>query len=461
MKRFLLVIICLLLLVGCGKKVDESLSGMITIDVNPSIEIEVNDGKANRVNPLDNDAGEIVDRDKMEGKSIQDTLEAIVEKLKEKGYTNDNELTIILGVEERSSTSNDRKSFEDILREVCEKKKVKANIIVPKITEEAKHEAEGYGVTPAKAAVILENLEGNNDLHFDDLKDKSAKELIDMKEIIPPTELRDEFLNEVKYNLRGDKCEKVIKEEKAQEGRTCPDNYEEIKGKCYKIGPAGHEPTCKDNFELKDGKCVGNEEKEAIAKYTCSKGTAKTRAEAGLTGAHDGDAKDIVCVDTSSATHPVSPCELNDGTEWTKANGKCYWHRAPIIDSGCPGKVQVNGACWDDASNVLICKGARDGKQYSSRSEYCEGSVKYTKPTAGDYKCESGYKLQGDKCVKEITKEPTLTVTCSNGLKPYKDRACIDYNNVGEYITGLTCPGGARLENEKCVYYDVVDASAK
>ncbi len=454
MKRFILVIICLLLLFGCGKKkVEEGISGMITIDINPSIEMEIKDNNANRINPLDREASEIVDRDSMEGKPLKEVLEAILLKVKEQGYVKDDELVIILGLEEiENNDSKDALSVEDLLKAACEKNDIKVNIIVPTITEEARHEAEGYGVTPAKAAVILEAMKVNEEIHFDDLKDKSAKELISIKETGKYCDRE--------YTLNGDKCEKAIKEEDAKEGKSCPKGYEEVKDKCYKVSETSTEAYCKKGT-LKRNKCITTETVAAKpSKYSCSKGTAKTRYEAGLTNKNDGDANDIVCVDTSNGTHPVSPCELNDGTEWTKSGGKCYWHRAGKLPSGCPGKIEVNGECWDDASKVLICKGARDGKQYKSRDEYCEGSVKYTKPIVSEYKCSEGT-LSGSKCIVEVENNLDYKVTCGEGLTNYQDRVCLDYNNSKDYVVGLTCDKDARLEGNKCVYYEVIDAKGK
>ena len=446
-----------MMLVGCGKKADESLSGKVTIDINPSIEIEVKDGKVEKINDRADDPSGLVNSS-MEGKKLEKVFEEIVSNAKDKSYIQSGELFVILGFEDESGNTNDRLSVEDLFRKACKEKDVHVMLIVPEITEEARHEAEGRGVSPAKAAYILELLKENDQLHFDDLKNKSASELIEIQDT--------GMYCRGGYTLNSGKCERVVKEEDPQEGKTCPEKYEQIKGKCYRISDTmTHEPYCKDGMELKDNKCVGTEEVAATpSKYTCSKGTAMTRYEAGLTGKNDGDAKDIVCVDTSNATHPMSPCEAGkagDGTEYLESGGKCYWHRAGLLPEGCPGKIKVGDACWDDGSNVLICKGARDGKQYSSRSEYCEGSVKYTKPTVSEYKCESGYTLDGKKCIKEITKDPSLKVACGKGLTSYQDRACIDYNDTADFVTGYTCTGGAKLENNKCVYYEVEDAMRK
>ncbi len=444
------LILGLLLKNNNGSKKDEV--AMITLDINPSLEIEIQDGKANRINPLNEEAGELIDR-KFEGKPLEDVLQEIVVNAREKGYMEDDHLSIILGMEK-----NDKK-IEDMLRNVCEKQHIRVEIVVPEITDEAKKEAQGYGVTPAKAAYILELIKDNGELHFDDLKDKSVIELHEMKQ-------SGNWCNQG-YVLHGSDCEKAIREEEAQEGQTCPRGTVEYKDKCYDEGPMEEteELECHEGFELNNGKCINKIIVNAApSKYECSKGYAKTRYEAGLTGAKDGDAKDVVCVDASNATHPVTPCEAGkagDGTEYLESGGKCYWHRAPVIDSGCPGKVQVGGDCWDDATGIYICIGNRDGKRYSSKDEFCEGSIKYTQPTVTEYKCQIDYILEGNKCIKNEEEDPHHVMGCSEGYTKADNNRCLDMEHPKEKEKGYICPNEARLEKNKCVYYETMPANRK
>ena len=460
-KMILLVIMCVcLMLVGCGKKkTDESLNGKITLDINPSIELEIKDVKVDKINPLNEEANEIISRD-FEGKSINEVFDEIIKNSIAKGYIEDEHLSIILGIEElKGDEGKDRKSFEDLLREACDKNEVRVEIIVPEITEEARHEAQGYGITPAKAAYILETIKDREGLHIDDLKDKSVIELHEMKE--------SGHYCEPGYTLHGDFCEKAIKEEDPKEGKRCPNGTIEYKGKCYEEKPFDETDNliCGEHRTLKGDKCVFTEVKNAQpSKYSCSVGTAKTRLEAGLTRATDGDAKDIVCVDDSKATHPVTPCEAGkagDGTEYLESGGKCYWHRAGLLPEGCPGKIKVGGECWDDATGIYICIGNRDGKRYSSRNEICEGSIKYTNPTISEYKCDSGYTLNGNKCSKEIEEPVEHERVCPPDTTKIDGDKCLDMNNSKEYEVGLVCNKDARLVKDKCVYYESVEAMGK
>ena len=73
-------------------------SAIITLDINPSIEIEIQDGKANQINPLNEEAWELIDR-KFEGEPLEEVLREIVVNARKKGYMEDEHLSIILGME--------------------------------------------------------------------------------------------------------------------------------------------------------------------------------------------------------------------------------------------------------------------------------------------------------------------------------------------------------------------------
>ena len=264
------------------------------------------------------------------------------------------------------------------------------------------------------------------------------------------------------YTLEGDWCYKEIDRTSASDGEVCPLGYLEYDGKCYEEAPIEETNTfvCHDDFYLEEDKCVRIETINAEAsRFACSQGEAKTKVSLGLTDQTNGDANDIVCVDYSEATHPVSPCELNDGTEYTMSGGKCYWHRAPVIASGCPGKIQIGDFCWDDASNIYICAGYRDGKQYSNRNEYCENSVKYFEPIVSEYKCPNGYTLSGNQCVKEEKQEAMHERKCPNEYTLVNNDRCINYNKMANKENGLVCEGdNSRLKGNMCIIYEVVHA---
>lgn len=450
-KKFIIPII--ILIIGIVSFIiinNNKVVSIITLDINPSIEIKLNNkDKVIKIVALNNDAKEIIES-KFKGQPLDKTIESITNNIINKGYTDEKEIEIIIYSEGKINNNK----IETIIKDNFDKKEIPVGIIkVEKITKEDKELAKKYNISPAKISYIKTITKENENVSLDDLATKSVNELKETKQT-------GRYCDKG-YNLEGDWCTKEIKRTKAKAGNVCPGNTYEYNGKCYEeIGPINGDEFCPDDRQLKNGECVKVDTVDAIPKkMTCSVGTLMTKSEAGLTCNSCGDAKDYICVDTSKATHPVSPCELNDGTEWTQSGGKCYWHKAPIIASGCPGKIQVNGFCWDDASNILICEGNRDGKQYSSRSEYCENSIKYNNPTILEYKCEDDrFTLNGNKCILEETEPVQYKQICPSGYHIVDENRCIN-NNVLEKVDGYYCTGeDERVEGNKCITYEFVEA---
>ena len=422
----------------------------ITLDINPSIRINLNKNeRVKSITALNDDAKDIV-TNKYNNKTLEEAFDLLVTNLIDKGY--DNDIDVILHADGRVESQDVAQKLEFVFG----KKDVHVEVIViDNITKEDEKLAKEYNISPAKAAYIKSITDNNKNISIEALSNKPVTEL---KE----TKTTGNYC-EGEYMLRGSWCVKEIDRVSASNGKVCPDGYYEYDGNCYEeVGSIeGDNYTCREDYKLINNKCIREITEKAIpTKYSCTSGIAKTRAEAGLTGENDGDANDIVCVDTSNATHPMSPCEVNDGTEYTISGGKCYWHRAPVIESGCPGKIQVGGFCWDDASNILICVGARDGKRYSSRSEFCEGSIKYNDPIIDEYKCENqNAKLVGNKCAIQVTEDPEIERYCPDAYTLVNTGRCINYNKTINKENGLVCEGeNTELKGNECVIYDMIEA---
>ena len=456
MKKGIIIFVVVLLLVGgvlAYILLKDKVVSTITLDINPSVEISLDkNDKVIDVKALNEDANDIIN-DNFKGKELSDTINILVDNLIEKDYITEEVLVDII-VYSSGNVTND--SVKEKLSASLSEKNVPSNIIViEEVTEEDIKLSEKYNVSPAKASYIKSIAEENENINEEDLVDKSVSELEE-------TKVSGNYCDSG-YTLEGDWCYKEISRKTATSGEVCPRYYEEYQGKCYAstgILEKENTLTCKDAYKLEGTNCVYTETFDATpSKFYCSKGTQKTRLEMGLTSATAGDANDIVCVDLSKATHPVSPCELHDGTEYTKSGGKCYWHKAPIISSGCPGKIKVKGFCWDDASNVLICSGYRDGKQYKSRDEYCEHSIKYITPSVSEYTCPDGLELNGTKCERKMIEKPQNERYCPSGYTKTKDDRCINYDDIANKTDGLVCEGeNTKLRNDTCITYEVVEA---
>ncbi len=448
------VLICLIGIIGLYVW-NHRIVSTVTIDINPSFKINLN--RKNRVvsvKALNNDAKLFI-KDDFKNVSLEDTITVLADNVIESPLATD-ELVILISATGKVKNED----VKTTLSKNFENQSVQYYIIaVDNITKVDEKLAKQNNITPAKAAYINSIVKENDDIEIKALFDKSISEL---------KETQDTGLYcDAGYQREGTNCLKEISRVKANSGMVCPTGYFEYNGKCYEETGVidTDEKFCTSEFNLTGEDCYRKLVSDAIpSKYSCSKGEAKTRLELGLSSANDGDANEVTCVDLSNATHPVSPCELpaSDPTERKMVGGKCYWHRAPVIATGCPGKIKVAGECWDDASNVLICAGYRDGKRYKSRDEYCEHSIKYIKPTVTEYKCEDDFTLNGNKCEKEETFPAFNKRTCPAGYTIVDNSNCINLNKTTYKVGGFVCEGdNTRLVNKDCVTYEIVDAKGK
>ena len=456
-KKVLIILAVLFILIGSFGFIyflNHRVVSTVTIDINPSFKISLN--RKNRVvsvKPLNADAKKLI-IDDFKNVSLDDTILVLTDSAMEAGYGN-GELVVLVHATGKVKNSEVEATITNNYKEVG----VNCTVIaVDNISKEDEKFAKENNITPAKAAYINSIIKENENITSEVLIDKSVNELKETKST--------GLYCDIGYELEGEFCLSEIKRTKPVNGMICPEGYNIYNNKCYETTSVidTDEYYCDSEFKLKGDECSRMVYMDATSKYNCSKGEAKTKLELGLTGPNDGDANEVVCVDLSKATHPVSPCELpaSDPTERKMIGGKCYWHRAPVISTGCPGKIKVGGECWDDASNVLICAGYRDGKRYKSRSEYCEHSIKYLKPNITEYKCdEPDYKLNGNKCEKEETFKAPHVRVCADGYTLIEEARCVNMNKTTNKVEGLVCEGDARLKGDKCITYEVVDAKGK
>ncbi len=442
-KMLIPVVICLVLLiifiVLVLVKTDKKDITTITLDINPSVEIKLEKDEVKEVRALNSDGERVIDsvQDDM---NLEDTLKEIMNKVIELDYIFDDHAVVLVYVDGKQDMDELQRYLNGPL---SENGKSLEMIVIDKITKEDEKFAKKHNISLAKAHLINE-LAKERDVEPEDYVNKSISEIKETKDT-------GRTCGEG-YELRGDFCFKEIAREDAKTGKVCPRGYTEYKGKCYE--EVGIEETenyvCAEDRVLREDKCIRTETREAQPKsFTCTSGELTKKSD-----------NSYVCADTSKATHPMSPCELHDGTETTMSGGKCYWHRAPVIAEGCPGKIRIGGMCWDDASNILVCRGARDGKQYSSRSEYCEGSVKYTNPVVSEYTCESGFTLNGTKCVREEEEEAQRERVCPSGTTKIDGDRCINTSKEKALEDGYVCDKeNTETHGNVCITYEKVEAN--
>ena len=425
---------------------------VITLDINPSIEIKLTrNKKVKSVAALNEDAKNVVD-DNLRGKTLDYVLNSITNNLVDNGYVDDNFVEIILY--SNGNIENDK--IESKIKDSFDKKQISTNvIIIESVTKEDEELDKKYHTTPAKISYIKSIEQDNKNISVKDFVTKSVSELKETK-----TTGR---YCDIGYTLEGDWCIKEIKKVLASTGEICPTGYLEYDGKCYE--EMGSKETdkllCRDEFNLEGDECIRRISVFAnVSSYTCSTGEVRTKAEVGKAPYGSGDANDPVCVDPSSKTHPVTPCQLpaSDPTERLSAGGKCYWHRAPVIAEGCPGKVQVDGFCWDEAVNVYLCPNGNNSNQ-RDKDDYCYTVLNNVNPIPSGYKCDDGMTLDGNRCVKEEREQATHERTCPSGYTLVNNDRCINYNNTAKKENGLVCSyENSKLKNNMCIIYEKVGA---
>ena len=422
---------------------------IITLDINPSIEIKIDKKEIIKdIKALNEDANDIISNS-LVGKNFDDAMRVISDKLIEKDYNHDL-LEIIMYVKGNLNGNAVKEKIDNVFSE----KHIDSNIVViDKITKEDEKLANEYNISVSKAAYINEILKRNENIKIDNLFDKSIKELNETKNTGNYCEQG--------YILEGDWCKKEIDEKPAKSGLVCPQGYVDYNDKCYE--EIGSQETnnlvCREEFTLEGSECVRKTVVDAVVKeYKCPTGEVKTKGEVGISVIGSGEAREPVCVDPSSKTHPVTVCELpaSDPTERMSYGGKCYWHRAPVIEEGCPGKIQVNGFCWDIADNIYLCPNGNNSNT-RSKDDYCYKVLNNVKPVPSVYSCDDDMTLNGKKCVKEEKEPAEHERVCPSGYKLVNYDRCINDKTTNKE-NGFICEyENSELRDNICIIYEFVE----
>ena len=452
-KNYLIIIGIFLILLGSimtlltiNNKKKSNLT-TITIDINPSIELTINEKEiVTSIKALNSDAKSIISKN-LKNKKLDVVFDSIVTNAIEQHYL-DNDNTVIVNVEGKISET----VITTQLQNKFEQHDYRVEIIVPKITKEDKKIAKKYNITPAKAAYINEATKKNKNIKLESLIDKPINEISEIKET--------GFYCEGGYFLEGDRCLKQIEVKETSIGPVCPDNYFDANGICYRGYQLYEKEGCLDGQTLKNGKCTGTKTIDALVKYTCQTGELTKRSEIPYRDLRDsGDPEQMMCMDKSTGQKPTLRCLLNPGH--IMIDGACYNGPAPLINGGCPGSdLPINGWCYSkDDEDQWQCP---DGNiyEYSKGTNFdlCPDTFTYT-VASSSYYCESGYELVDNKCVTNKSSEPEMIRYCKDGHTLFEDRICLDYNDSTSFIEGDVCDyPNSRLENGKCIIYEEKEA---
>ena len=154
------------------EKFDDVIVYTITLDINPSIKIELNkDKKVINVTALNDDAKEVINEDFKE-KTFEEEIELLSINLNNKHLLED--ATIIVTIENMDETE-----VKNILNKSFETKSVTYDLLVPQVTESAKEIASKYNISEGKAAYLESIINENPKLNIEDITSSSVKEIDD------------------------------------------------------------------------------------------------------------------------------------------------------------------------------------------------------------------------------------------------------------------------------------------
>ena len=162
------------------EKFDNDIVSILTIDVNPSIEINLNkDNIVVSVVALNDDAKVVVNNSNYEKENLENVLSMLVDSLKQNNYLSDENNLILINVD-----SKDEKLLElvkNTTNESLEKNKVNGEIVIQQVEETSKLKelAEKNNITVSKAYYIQEQIKNEEGLKVEDFKETPIAEIKD------------------------------------------------------------------------------------------------------------------------------------------------------------------------------------------------------------------------------------------------------------------------------------------
>lgn len=161
---------------------DNIITSVITIDINPSIKIELNkDNLVVNITALNEDAKELI-KDNNKGKTLNEVINTITSNIKDKEYAKE-ELVVLVNATGKISSQD----VKNIMDNNLNNEKITHNIIIPTITKTSKEIAQKYNITESKASYIEEIITNNPDIKVEDIIDLNIKEITKTNEETPST----------------------------------------------------------------------------------------------------------------------------------------------------------------------------------------------------------------------------------------------------------------------------------
>ena len=194
-----LIAACLAVMLLCGGGVfyqqAHAVASVVSLDVNPSIELKVNRSEKVLVcTPLNEDAKAILadmgGGADLKGAKLDVAVNAIVGSLVRNGYLDSISTAIMISVEDKDSARAEKlqRELTSAVGGVLQTSEAKAAILTQTLTQDAglEQQARENSISTGKAALVNRVLALNSALKFDELAKLSVEELKDLAEMGAP-----------------------------------------------------------------------------------------------------------------------------------------------------------------------------------------------------------------------------------------------------------------------------------
>ena len=403
----------------------------ITIDINPSIELKIDENNdVVSVKALNEDGKDIIGKD-LEGKQIDYVLNKIVDKVIDFGYVEENKINILM------YSDGNNKEVQNMLIDEFKDKGIDCYVIViEKISKEDEELAQKYNISPAKAAYI--NSISNDNIKVEDIVDKPISELKETRDTGNYCDLG--------YSLEEDRCIKEIERKDAINGAVCPVEYIDYNGTCYKETKAFESGNllCRDGLELVGNDCIDKRAYKANEKC------------------ENGELLGNKCVERRIIGEAYEFCRDPGRTLY---DHKCLATK-PSINGGCLGKdMYYNGKCLNPYNDYYMAEWKCANGQVKTNADgslldndtHCYEEVE---TDSVSYYCDDdSYTLVGDECSATFIEPPRRELICKEGNIKIDGDRCIIQTDIKEKVDGYYCEDESnRLVENKCIVYEIKEA---
>lgn len=159
---------------------DRAVDSTVSLDVNPSIEIQVNrKERVLSVTPLNSDGKVIVGSMDFSGNSLDVTVNALIGSMVQNGYLSEIANSILISVDSRNAEKGTQLQTEltEKVNAILQSDKFSVLSQTVEKNDELKEEASSFGITPGKAQLIRDILKNNASRTFGELASMSINEL--------------------------------------------------------------------------------------------------------------------------------------------------------------------------------------------------------------------------------------------------------------------------------------------